>query len=85
MSGDFEDQGDEIGLSGSALGLHAVLGIEYRFQGLPNLGFSTEIGAGYALLNDIEVDAPSGSSDATLKPGTSVTYSLVAFGMHYYF
>lgn len=85
MSGDFEDQGDEIGLSGSALGLNAVLGIEYRFQGLPNLGFSTEIGAGYALLNDIELDAPPSYSDGTLKPETSVTYSLVAFGMHYYF
>jgi len=84
MSGDVADQYDQIGLSGSALGLNAVLGVEYRFQGLPSLAFSTEIGAGYVLLNDIELDV-SGSNDGTVKPETSLKYSLVAFGMHYYF
>ena len=85
MSGDFEEYGNKTGLSGGALGLNAVLGVEYRFQGLPNLGFSSEIGAGYVLLNSVDVDSPSGSSDYTLKPETSLKYSLVAFGMHYYF
>jgi len=85
VSGYFVDRGDETGLSGSAIGLNAVLGVEYRFQGLPNLAFSTEIGAGYVLPGDIELDPYQGHGSATVKPEASAKHSLVAFGIHYYF
>jgi hypothetical protein len=62
------DQGD----SDTAFSLNGVLGVEYFFSGLPNLGFSTELGL---MFRDYD-DNDSVGSDAD---------TFFTAGMHYYF
>ena len=62
------DQGD----SDTAFSLSGILGVEYFFSGLPNLGFSTELGI---MFRDYD-DNDSVGSDAD---------TLLTAGIHYYF
>ncbi|MGA1844704.1 MAG: hypothetical protein ACMUIS_09095 [bacterium] len=58
--------------SDTAFLLSGILGVEYFFSGLPNLGFSTELGLSF--LNYDEYDAVGTTAD-----------SFLSAGIHYYF
>ena len=60
------------GSSDTATWLKAGLGIEYFFSGLPNLGFSTEVGL--AIMDD----------DNNTSVGTTAD-TFIGAGIHYYF
>lgn len=64
------DNGDHQG--GGGVGVEAFVGAEYFFQGLPNLGFSSEVGLRLADTNDTTVFGTEGDSFAN-------------FGIRYYF
>jgi hypothetical protein len=67
------NKNDSKGEDGKAgLGVDAFAGVEYFFQGLPNLGFSSEVGVGLA------------SSGGTTAFGTNGG-SFLDFGIRYYF
>ena len=83
ISAETDILGDDVEISGSALGFQAVTGVEYRFQGLENLAFSTEIGFDLAMVNDLNVDTPGG--DVTLSPNASIKSFFLGGGIHYYF
>jgi hypothetical protein len=75
--------GEDAELSGSALGLNLVTGVEFHFEELPDLAFNSEIGFSYIALNDMDVETDYG--DATLSPNTSMKSFFLGGGIHYYF
>jgi hypothetical protein len=83
------DIGDKYEAIGGAIEFNGVGGVEYRFQGLPNLAFSTEIGFSYIKLNDIDLEyREEGGGDvekATLVPNTSIKNFFLGAGIHYRF
>ncbi|MGA1795282.1 MAG: hypothetical protein ACMUIL_05405 [bacterium] len=62
----------DTGDSDTAFSLSGILGVEYFFSGLPNLGFSTELGL--VFLDYDEFDAVGTMAD-----------SFMSAGIHYYF
>lgn len=58
--------------SGSGVGVEAFVGAEYFFQGLPNLGFSSELGLQLSDTGDTTVFGTGGGS-------------FIDFGIRYYF
>jgi hypothetical protein len=88
LSGEVEVDEEKYEGSGGAVEFSGVGGVEYRFQGLPNLAFSTEIGFSYIRLSDIELkyrDEWGEVEKATLKPNTSIKNFFLGVGIHYYF
>jgi hypothetical protein len=83
LSAEADLDGTSADVTGRGFGLHAVTGVEYRFQGLPNLGFSTEVGVGYIWLN--KLDADMDGDDVTISPNTSMRSFFLGGGIHYYF
>jgi hypothetical protein len=83
LGADLEMDGDNVELSGGALGLNVVTGVEFRFEELPNLAFNSEIGFNYIALNDMDLGSDYG--DATLSPNTSMKNFFLGGGIHYYF
>lgn len=64
------DNGDDEG--GGGVGVEAFAGVEYFFQGLPNLGFSSEVGLRLADTGDTTVFGTGGGS-------------FIDLGIRYYF
>ncbi|MFH1860367.1 MAG: hypothetical protein ABH870_05080 [bacterium] len=87
LSGEIVGAGDKYEGSGGAMEFNGVGGVEYRFQGLPNLAFSTEIGFSYAKLNEIDLKYRSNreADKSTLIPNTSIKNLFLGVGIHYYF
>lgn len=89
LSGEINAYDEKYEASGGAIEFNGVGGVEYRFQGLPNLAFSTEIGFSYIKLNEIDLkykDGWNGEVDkATLVPNTSIKNLFLGVGIHYYF
>lgn len=83
LSAEADIEGDSADVSGMGFGLHAVTGVEYRFQGLPNLAFSTEVGMGYIWLNRLEGEMFG--DDVTIDPNASMKSFFLGGGIHYYF
>jgi hypothetical protein len=83
ISADADIIADSAEISGTALGFQGVTGVEYRFQGLENLAFSTEIGFDYTRVNNLDVETSYG--DVTIKPNTSIKSFFLGGGIHYYF
>lgn len=88
LSGDIDVEDESFEGSGGAIEFNSVGGVEYRFQGLPNLALSTEIGFSYLKLNDIDlkfIESTGEVEKATLIPNTSIKNLFLGAGIHYYF
>jgi len=67
-------------LEADALAFGPLFGVEYRFQGLPELGFNWEVGYRFG---DISGDGDSNSGKMDLD--ASLSGITVCMGVHYYF
>ncbi len=76
----------DINLTSRVAGLQAIAGLEYRFDELPNLAFSSEIGFGYIPIQEIK-GTISGDIEGsmTIQPNAFLMDTFLGLGIHYYF
>jgi len=77
---DFDVSSIGVDLDADVLAFGPLFGVEYRFQGLPELGFNWEVGYRFGDA-DGDVDTPIGKANLD----ASISGITVCLGVHYYF